>query len=133
MSRPALSTHEVKIHLADVLRAHHISQKQLAEAAHLRPATVNAIFHGRVERLDLSTVADLIGGLERLGVRLGVGDLLEAVPVRAEPDAETRAWTEAALAPPLDPFEWGDTDPDTLGQPVRYVPGVGLVIENLQR
>lgn len=49
-------------------------------------------------------------------------------PVRQETDAETRAWLEADLSGALPPYEWGKSGPPQ-GQPVRYVPGVGLVIE----
>lgn len=44
-------------------------------------------------------------------------------------DAETRAWMDAELAPPLEPYEWGDVDPEALGQGrVEYVPGEGWVV-----
>jgi excisionase family DNA binding protein len=51
---------------------------------------------------------------------------------KAEPemDAETRAWLEADLEGDLPPYEWGEVDPLSVGQSVRYVSGVGLVIDD---
>lgn len=42
-----------------------------------------------------------------------------------EMDEETRAWLDAELTPPLEPYDWGPEGPPE-GQPVRYVPGEGL-------
>jgi hypothetical protein len=44
-------------------------------------------------------------------------------------EAESREWLDADLAPPLEPYEWGDLNPLALGNPVRFQPGEGLVIE----
>ena len=43
-------------------------------------------------------------------------------------DTETRAWMDADLGGPLPPFEWGP-EGVPVGKPVRFVPGVGLVVE----
>jgi hypothetical protein len=44
-------------------------------------------------------------------------------------DAESRVWLDADLAPPLEPYDWGDIDPMTLTSGrVEYVPGEGLMI-----
>lgn len=42
-------------------------------------------------------------------------------------DEESRAWLEADLGGDLPPYDWGKEGPPK-GEPVRYVPGVGLVI-----
>ena len=47
---------------------------------------------------------------------------------REETDAETREWLEADMSGALPPYEWGESGPPK-GQPVRYMAGVGLVIE----
>jgi excisionase family DNA binding protein len=47
---------------------------------------------------------------------------------RAEMDRETRVWLEAEMSGAFPPYEWGESGPPK-GQPVRYVPGSGLVIE----
>jgi excisionase family DNA binding protein len=46
----------------------------------------------------------------------------------AEIDVEARWWLESDVSGALPPYEWGESGPPK-GQPVRYVPGVGLVIE----
>lgn len=48
-------------------------------------------------------------------------DILQARQKRAERqlDAETKAWMEADLAPPLEPYDWGDEDP-MKGDPVVW-------------
>lgn len=43
-----------------------------------------------------------------------------------EMDEETRAWLDAELTPPLEPYDWGGEDPLAYGQRVEYVPGEGL-------
>ena len=44
-------------------------------------------------------------------------------------DAETSAWHDADLSRLGEfPYDWGDTDPETLGTPVTYVPGEGLMV-----
>ncbi|MBC7341174.1 MAG: hypothetical protein H5U02_01760 [Clostridia bacterium] len=50
---------------------------------------------------------------------------LEFVLEKAE--AEDRSWLEADLGE-LPPYDWGPEGPPK-GKPVRYQPGVGLVVE----
>lgn len=45
-----------------------------------------------------------------------------------EMDEETRAWLDAELTPPLEPYDWGGEDPLAYGQRVEYVPGEGLYV-----
>lgn len=87
-------TAQMRVSLAELLRRHNISQKQLAEAANMRPATVNAIFHARVERVEIGTLVNLVTGLRRLGVEADVGDILQVVDT---PDEAERAARERAL------------------------------------
>lgn len=44
-----------------------------------------------------------------------------------EPESEDLSWLEADLAD-LPPYDWGPEGPPA-GRPVRYLPGVGLVVE----
>ena len=73
-------TGQMHIGLAALLQRHKISQKQLATAANMRPATVNAIYNARIERVEISTLVDLVSGLRRLGIQADVGDILQVVP-----------------------------------------------------
>ncbi len=86
-------TEQMHIGLAELLRQHNVSQKQLAEAANMRPATINAIFHARIERIEMSTLVELVTGLRRLGIKADVGDVLHVVetPEGAEQAARERA------------------------------------------
>jgi excisionase family DNA binding protein len=52
--------------------------------------------------------------------------------VRDGTDAETQSWLEADTSGPLPPYDWGASGPPK-GQPVRYLSGVGLVIERNRR
>lgn len=61
--------------------------------------------------------------------------LLEALILEPSDDAtqapalgEDDAWLNADLGGPLPPYEWGPEGPPQT-TPVRYVPGVGLVVE----
>jgi hypothetical protein len=47
---------------------------------------------------------------------------------RREIDSETQIWMEADLGGPLPPYEWGPQG-EPVGKPVRFEPGVGLVVE----
>lgn len=87
-------TAQMHIGLAGLLKRHNISQKQLAEAANMRSATVNAIFNARIERVELSTLVDLISGLRKLGIQADVGDILQVVD---RPDEHEQAARERAL------------------------------------
>jgi len=71
--------------------------------------------------------------------------LVEQLPENAEEEAERRilellddmtpedvAWLESDLSDlgDLEPYDWGPGGPPA-GNPVRYVPGIGLVVEEL--
>ncbi|MHA0035018.1 helix-turn-helix domain-containing protein [Deinococcus sp. PESE-13] len=87
-------TAQMQIGLAGLLRQHNITQKQLAQAARMRPATVNAIYNARIERVEISTLVDLVAGLRKLGIEADVGDILQVVDV---PDQAEQAARERAL------------------------------------
>jgi hypothetical protein len=53
-------------------------------------------------------------------------------PAEVEPiHPEDQDWLETDLShlSELEPYDWGDTDPSTLGKPVHYEPDVGFVVE----
>jgi hypothetical protein len=43
-------------------------------------------------------------------------------------DDETRAWLDADLTPPLDPYDWGGIDPETVGKPIEWDEAAGAFI-----
>lgn len=116
-------TAQMHIGLAELLRQHNISQKQLAEVAGMRPATVNAIFNGRVERVEIGTLVDLVTGLRRLGIKADVGDILQVID---SPDGAEQAARERALRL-LGGEPWG-LKPKGLAEPV---PVSGPPVEDL--
>ena len=118
-------TGQMRVELAGLLRQHKITQKQLAQAARMRPATVNALYNARVERVELSTLVDLVIGLRRLGVEADVGDILQVVDV---PDDAEAAARERALRL-LGGEPWG-LKPTGLASPV---PVNGPPIEDVLR
>jgi hypothetical protein len=46
-------------------------------------------------------------------------------------DQEDKGWLESDLSrlSELEPYDWGDVDPETTGQPIRYEQGMGFVVE----
>jgi len=42
---------------------------------------------------------------------------------------EDSDWLTADLSPPLEPYDWGEIDPDTLGKPIHFEVGVGFIVE----
>lgn len=84
------------------------------------------------KRVDLAIVAEIVAALRRItGEEVTPNDLLEFVPdpEPQEMDDETKAWLDAELAPAIEPYDWGDVDPETLGEgSLEYVPGEGFVV-----
>jgi hypothetical protein len=83
------------------------------------------------ERLDTEALERVMSALEKLtGREVAISDLLD-FESRPEPlDEESKAWLESDLSQlgEYEPYDWGDEDPETLGSPVEYVPGKGLLV-----
>lgn len=115
-------TLHLDVRLAALLREHSLTQKQLAHAAQMRPATIHAIYHQQVERLELSTVTAIIGGLRKLGVNVDVGDLLSVVEAPgADLAARERALSLLSCSP------WGRRPSGS----AQLAPFHGAAIEDL--
>ena len=83
-----------------------------------------SLARGRATRVDLGTLGAVITTLEELTCEeVTPADLLRAVDVPVLDD-ETQGWLAASLEPPMEPYDWGDVDPSTLGQlsPQEYAP-----------
>ncbi len=123
--------------------------KSFLETRNIRPSRLAAETSGQLSRTSvyglvgkqppksvyLATIDVLLPALTKLtGEEVSVADLIVYDPEPSpkpveEMDAETRAWLEADLAPPLEPYDWGDVDPMTLpGGRLEYTPGEGFVI-----
>ena len=82
--------------------------------------SVYALSRGnKVKRVDLETLSEVMGALTRLtGQPVTPNDLLEIIEPPASLqtlESESRTWLAADLAPPLEPYDWGDINPDDLG------------------
>ena len=119
----------IKWTLKNYLDNNDLSAYKLVQAAKVSPTTVYALARGDHERVSLEVLDKVLAGLERLtGKPATLTDVLEREPdpePQEEIDAETRAWLEVDLAPPLEPYEWGDVDPETIGEPVQFDPKKG--------
>lgn len=113
----------VRWKLRDFLEQNNLTTYALVRASDLAPNTVYSLARGSTKHVRLDTVAGVLGGLRQLtGHEVGLSDILEH-EVAPEPeimDEETRAWLGAALAPEIEPYEWGDVDPEALGEPLRF-------------
>lgn len=107
----------IEFKLSEVMGRHRIKQRQLAEAAQVRPAAINALYHGDRERVDMGQLAAVLDGLHELtGRKYTVNDLLEYHSgADQEGDAEE---TAAVLA----------DHPDILDRVERRKRGEGRVI-----
>jgi hypothetical protein len=125
---------EVRWKLADYLEAHKLTPYRLAKqlGSTTRMNTVYRLARRGQEptRVDLVTLATVMEGLRKLtGEEVKLDDVLEFVP-SPERDAEAAAWLDSDLSRlgEYEPYDWGDEDPEVLGQAVRYEPGRGLIV-----
>lgn len=65
----------IKIHLSRILGERRISQRKLADAANVRPATINAIYNETLKRLDIDILNRICKTLE-----IQPGELIEYIP-----------------------------------------------------
>lgn len=113
----------VRWKLQDFLEEHNLTTYALVRASDLAPNTVYSLARGATKHVRLDTVAGVLGGLRRLtGQEVGLADILEheVAPGPEVMDEETRVWLDAALAPEIEPYDWGDVDPETLGEPLCF-------------
>ncbi|GEM_PF-5379342 len=84
---------------------------------------------GEAERMTPESLAELARGLGPAKLA-EAADFIEWLRAKQERElnAESIAWLGAA--DPLEPYEWGGVDPMTLGEPVKFIDGVGAVVEN---
>lgn len=118
---------KVKVRFKDYLEERGLSAYRVSKHARgMSPKTVYAIASGR-HRPSMEALEKLLDALREItGEEVVPADLLEYVP---EPDAESREWLEDdAAGGTLPPYDWGEDGPPQ-STPVRYEPGVGLVVE----
>ena len=69
----------IKINLSRILGERRITQKKLAEIAHLRPSTVNMVYNEKAQRIDFDVLNRFCKALN-----CQPGELLEYVPDNEE-------------------------------------------------
>lgn len=65
----------IKIKLSDLLGKNKMTQKALAEAAHIRPATVSKMYYEEIKRIDIKQLNDICKTFN-----CEISELLEYVP-----------------------------------------------------
>ncbi len=106
--------------LKPYLEQNAIAAHKLALEAGISPPNLYTLIRGEgAKNVSRDTLAKLIGALRRLtGQPVTPNDLLEVIEEPLEEmDSETKAWLEADLAPPLEPYDWGEDGVPT-GYPV---------------
>ncbi len=125
MTRPVL-----KWKLNDILTDEQVSvyalNQRLVEAGRsVSRTTLYRLASEQPERIDLEVAGRVLWGLEQLtGKHYTVTDLLEYDATDsgvADVEAQMRAWHDADLSRlgEVEPYDWGDTDPETVGEPLR--------------
>ena len=79
----------IKINLSRILGERRISQKKLAEMAHLRPSTVNMVYNEKAQRIDFDVLNRFCKALN-----CQPGDLLEYLPDTEEDANKNVTWVE---------------------------------------
>jgi DNA-binding Xre family transcriptional regulator len=76
----------IEIKLSEVMGRHRIKQRELATVANVRPAAINALYHGVRDRVDVHQLASILDGLNTLtGEHYTVADLLKYTPGKQKP------------------------------------------------
>ena len=65
----------IRIKLSDLLGKHKMTQKALAELAHMRPATVSKMYYEEVKRIDVTQLNNICKTFN-----CKISDLLEYIP-----------------------------------------------------
>ena len=124
---------KLRLSLGAYLDEHHISADRVVQESQGRLArhTLDALAHTSARRINLDTVGELLSILSKIqGHPVQLADLLDVREEVANLDAETRAWQDAELMTPLEPYDWGEAgEPE--GLKVDFVPGQGFVVERM--
>lgn len=129
-----MNTPVLRWKLGDLLTGERVSvyalNRRLAEAGRtVSRTTLYRLAHEQPDRIDLEVAGRVLWGLEQItGKHYAVSDLLEYEPL-IEPEPDDRVWMDTDLSRlgEFEPYEWGEGEADE-GEPLRFVPGRGLVI-----
>jgi hypothetical protein len=128
---------EIHLKLADYLQQRGLTLDDLVEAVGtaIEPEIVyHLVEKGEEQRqIDLSALAAIMQALRKLmGFPVSIEDVMQFVPDLSpeEMNPQTNPWYEVDIYGEIPPYDWGDVDPMKDCKPVRYIPGVGIVIED---
>lgn len=124
---------EIRFKLAEYLQERCLTPEKLIKAVGTDSSSAiiyQLIKHGNEQRqIDLSTLAAIIQGLGKLtGLPVGIEDVLEFVPEMT--DIKNNPWREFDREEEDLPYEWGERNSMKNCKPVRYVEGIGLVVDS---
>lgn len=124
---------EIRLTIAEYLQKRGLTPERLVEAVGTatQPEMVyQLVQQGDEQRqIDLSTLAAVIQGLGKLtGFPVGIEEVLKFIPDMT--DLENNPWREFHRDEEDLYYDWGDVDPMNLVKPVRYVHGIGLVVDD---
>ena len=128
----------IRLQLAEYLKCRGFTPENLIEAVGetLNPETVYQLIEkaGNLSHLDLSVLAAIIDGLSKLnGFPVGIAEVLIFFPDISEEALAKSPWRQLYLVDnEISPYDWGDVDPLEGTKPVRFIPGVGIVIQDNQ-
>jgi uncharacterized protein (DUF433 family) len=124
----------IRLQLAEYLKCRGFTPENLIEAVGetLNPETVYQLIEKaeNLSHLDLSVLAAIIDGLSKLnGFPVGIAEVLMFFPDISEEALAKSPWRQLYLVDnEIPPYDWGDVDPLEGTKPVRFIPGVGMVI-----
>ncbi|MEG4996778.1 DUF433 domain-containing protein [Microcoleus sp. B4-D4] len=128
----------IRLQLAEYLKCRGFTPENLVEAVGetLNPETVYQLIEKaeNLNHLDLSVLAAIIDGLSKLNdFPVGIAEVLIFFPDISEEALAKSPWRQLYLVDnEIPPYDWGDVDPLEGTKPVRFIPGVGIVIQDNQ-
>jgi uncharacterized protein (DUF433 family) len=126
----------IRLQLAEYLKCRGFIPENLVEAVGetLNPETVYQLIEKaeNLNHLDLSVLAAIIDGLSKLnGFPVSIAEVLIFFPDISEEALAKSPWRQLYLVDnEIPPYDWGDVDPLEGTKPVRFIPGVGIVIQD---
>jgi len=126
----------IRLQLAEYLKCRGFTPENLVEAVGetLNPETVYQLIEKaeNLNHLDLSVLAAIIDGLSKLnGFPVGIAEVLIFFPDISEEELAKSPGRQLYLIDnEIPPYDWGDVAPLEGTKPVRFIPGVGIVIQD---
>lgn len=128
---------KIRFRLAEYLQAQRLTPEKLVEAidSAFPPEKVyHLVKHGsQLQQIDLPTLAVVMQGLRKLmGFPVGIEEVMQFIPdlTPEEMNPETNPFYERDMYGEIPPYDWGDVDPLEGTKPVRYIPGIGMVVDD---